>query len=86
MPRISEFYGIVVAMYFNDHEPPHVHVVYGGHRALVSIDPIRVLPGSLPRRAESLMVEWVGLHQEELRENWRRAREHRPLMPIEPLE
>ncbi len=86
MPRISEFYGITVAMHYNDHEPPRFHAVYGSFRAIVGIDPIRVLRGRLPQRAESLVFEWTAIHQRELAENWRRARQHAALRPITPLD
>lgn len=51
MPRLSEFYGVVIAMHYDDHEPPHFHAVYGGQRARIAIDPVRVITGALPRRA-----------------------------------
>jgi hypothetical protein len=86
MPRLSEFYGIVVAMFYADHDPPHMHVVYAEHRAIIGIDPIAVLRGSLPRRARSLVFEWAALHQADLAANWQRAREHAPLQRIAPLE
>ncbi|MBC7265151.1 MAG: DUF4160 domain-containing protein [Chloroflexi bacterium] len=86
MPRLSEFYGIVIGMFYEDHPPPHFHAVYGGQRALIGIDPIAVLQGYLPRRALSLVLEWAALHQRELLTNWERARRHEPLVPIEPLD
>ena len=86
MPEISRFYGIVVAMFYKDHEPPHFHARYGGHKAIVSIDRLQVLHGWLPDRARSLLMEWARLHQEELGEDWRRARAQQPLKPIDPLE
>ncbi len=86
MPRISAFYGIVIAMFYNDHEPAHFHAVYGEYRALVRIEPIEMLEGRLPRRAEGLVLEWGRLHQDELMANWERARRHERLMAIEPLE
>ncbi|MEJ2210450.1 MAG: DUF4160 domain-containing protein [Anaerolineae bacterium] len=57
MPRISEFYGIVIAMFYDDHSPPHFHVYYGEYMALLTIEPIEVLRGWLPRRAQSLVYE-----------------------------
>ncbi|MBI3965993.1 MAG: DUF4160 domain-containing protein [Chloroflexi bacterium] len=85
MPKISEFYGIVIAMFYNDHDPPHLHAVYGDNRALVGIDPIRILQGRLPPRAWALVQEWASLHQEELLQNWSRARARAPLRRIAPL-
>jgi hypothetical protein len=86
VPRIAEFYGIVVAMFYNDHEPPHMHVTYSGHRALIGVTPIRVLRGELPRRAQSMVFEWTLMHQSELSENWERARAHAPLRRSAPLD
>ena len=86
MPRICQFYGIVIAMFYNDHDPPHFHAIYGEHRALVGIDAVRVIAGSLPARALRMVFDWARSHQDELRENWRLARERRPLLPVEPLE
>ncbi|CAN5764111.1 DUF4160 domain-containing protein [soil metagenome] len=86
MPRISEFFGIIVAMYCNDHTPPHFHVKYAEHEAEISIDTLETLQGSLPRRVLALVLEWSVLHRGELRENWERARQGEPLARVEPLE
>jgi hypothetical protein len=86
MPRISEFYGIVIAMFYDDHRPPHFHAYYGDHRAVIGIQPVGVLRGCLPRRAQSLIFEWAAIHQAELARNWERARLKEPLANIEPLE
>jgi hypothetical protein len=86
MPRISEFFGVVVAMYFSDHNPPHFHAEYAGDEAEFSINTLEILDGQLPRRARALVVEWASLHRTELMANWERARQHLPLEPIEPLD
>lgn len=85
MPRLSEFYGIVVYMYWRDHNPPHFHAIYGGDEALVNIADGTVLRGSLPRTAARLVAEWTELRRDELLANWARAQEPDPLLPIEPL-
>lgn len=86
MPRISAFYGITIAMYWNEgvHARPHFHARYGGRAASVGFDG-DVLAGSLPGRALALVVEWVALHRAELEANWERARRSEALEPIEPL-
>jgi hypothetical protein len=66
MPTISEFYGIVIRMYFNDHAPPHFHVIYGEYEATVDIDRLSVLEGSLPKGALQLTLDWAGGHKPEL--------------------
>ncbi len=86
MPRISEFYGIVIYMYYRDHGVPHFHAIYGEHEAVIAIRGLRVLDGGLPRRALSLVRAWGKLHVEELQRDWERARERRPLRPIAPLQ
>lgn len=69
MPRIAEFYGIVIAMFYMDHDPPHMHVTYGDHRATIGIEPTVVLRGSLPIRVERLVTEWATAHRDELWDN-----------------
>lgn len=86
MPRISQFFGIVIYMYFNDHAPPHFHAEYGGNEAFHEIQTLRVYAGNLPRRVHNLVIEWADLYREELMENWLRARNGEPLAEIEPLE
>lgn len=85
MPRLSEFYGIVVYMYWSDHLPPHFHAIYGGDEAQVRIDDGSFLAGSLPRTAARLVKEWADLHRDELLANWERAQALDSLVPIEPL-
>lgn len=86
MPRLAYFYGLTIAMNYNDHAPPHFHVVYGEYEVLVGISPIIILRGSLPGRSQSMVFEWAVLHQEELMHNWMLAREHQRLQPIVPLD
>lgn len=86
MPRISEFYGIVIFMYHRDHEPPHFHARYGEHRAVIGIDPVRMMGGRLPTRARALVMEWASLHQAELQSNWQRVQRGEPLERISPLD
>jgi hypothetical protein len=85
VPTISRFYGIVVYMNFNDHEPPHFHARYGESQSLIEIQSGAQV-GSLRGRALQLVQEWRLLHQAGLMENWRRARQHLPLLPIPPLD
>ncbi len=86
MPRISEFYGILIYMYFQDHAPAHFHAMYAEHEALVNIESGEILDGRLPKRAMRLVQEWRELHQAELLEDWRKAQEGEPLDRIEPLD
>lgn len=86
MPCVSQFFGIVIYMYFNDHLPPHFHAEYGGNEALYEIETLQLYRGRLPRRAHNLVLEWADLRRIELMENWARARQGQGLTSIEPLE
>ena len=86
MPEICRFFGIIIAMFYNDHDPPHFHVRYGGERAVVAIDSLTVLEGGLSPRVLGLVVEWAAVHREELLEDWTRSRRQEPLRKIDPLQ
>lgn len=85
MPEISRFFGIVIAMFYREHPPPHFHAKYGDSEAQIQIDPPAVLNGSLPPRALALVIEWAALHREELLENWERLRTSQQPNKIEGL-
>jgi hypothetical protein len=85
MPEISRFLGIVVAMYYKEHAPPHFHAKYGGQRAAFSVSDLRLIEGRLPPRVTGLVLEWASQHQEELLENWFRVERQVPLRDIAPL-
>ena len=86
MPEISRFFGIIIQMYYDEHNPPHFHARYGSDKAAIDISALRVLEGSLPSRALGLVVEWASMHQQELMTNWEAARTDRPLNRIQPLQ
>jgi len=86
VPRISQFFGIVIVMFYDDHAPPHFHARYAEHEATVAIATLDLLEGYLPRRALGLVIEWATLHQRELMSDWDKARRGLPLDPIPPLE
>jgi Domain of unknown function (DUF4160) len=83
MPRISEYYGIAIYMYYEDHPPPHFHAIYGDFEAVFGIQTEEILEGKL--RALSLVKEWVRLHQGDLLEDWDLAEAKVPLKKILPL-
>ena len=85
MPEISRFYGIVIRMYFDDHPPPHFHADYSGHSAVIDIESVSVISGSLPRRAMGLVTEWTMLHKSELKKFWNKAENLESLGKIDPL-
>ena len=84
MPEISRFYGIIIYMYIDDHNPPHFHVWYDEYEATITIQD-GIVTGSLPRRALKLVYEWLDLHQEELMENWRLLSNSEDEKKISPL-
>jgi len=86
MPEISRFFGIVIAIYYRDHPPPHFHAKYGGQTGVFSIKDLRLIEGRLPRRIISRVIGWVLQHRDELMENWELAVARRPLNKIPPLE
>ena len=72
-------------MYRPDHPPPHFHAQYGEDVARIELGTLRVLGGSLPPCALRLVRQWARLHADELSENWERAQQLEPLVPVEPL-
>jgi hypothetical protein len=85
MPRVSAFYGITIWFYRPDHPPPHFPAQYGEDEARIELGTLRVISGSLPRRALSLVRTWARLHADELRANWERAVRLEELDQIDPL-
>ena len=85
MPEISRFHGIVITMYYDDHNPPHFHARYGGEKVAIEIGSWQLLEGRLPPRALGLVIEWAARHEGELLDNWTSARSDRPLHRIDPL-
>ncbi|WP_183576692.1 DUF4160 domain-containing protein [Mucilaginibacter sp. X5P1] len=85
MPQISFFLGIIIRMFYRDHNPPHFHAVYAEFEGLIDISKLELIGGHLPPRVLGLVIEWTALHQKELLENWERARNQQALVPVEPL-
>ncbi len=85
MPRVSEFFGIVVCVYFKDHNPPHFHAFYAGREVEIEIDTTRVMAGGLSPRAMGMVMEWGLLRRQELLRAWAQGSRPGPIDPIEPL-
>jgi hypothetical protein len=81
MPEICRFLGIVITMYFDEHNPPHFHVRYNEYRASMEILTLNVLSGSIPAKVRGLVEEWAELHRQELLEMWESQDFHK----IDPL-
>lgn len=85
MPEISRFFGIIISMYYKDHQPPHFHAQYGEYLAGIRIQDFSVFEGKLPPRALGLVIEWASMHRDELMEDWNDARNKKDLKHIDPL-
>ncbi|MEI9903110.1 MAG: DUF4160 domain-containing protein [Asticcacaulis sp.] len=86
MPTISAFYGILIQMFFRDHAPPHFHVKYAEHKAIIDIQTLALMEGYLPRRALNLVLDWAELHQAELLADWDLCQNMQQPQAIAPLE
>lgn len=84
MPVISRFYGMIVKMYFlaAEHNPPHIHIVYGEYIGVIDIQTLEMIQGDLPEKALKIAKEWVSLYQSELLKMW----ETQDIKPLPPLD
>jgi len=85
MPELCRFLGIVVYMFFNDHNPPHFHVEYDEHEASIAINNLALLEGDLPPRVLGYVIEWASLHKPELMDNWNMIQSAGKFFKIKPL-
>jgi hypothetical protein len=85
MPEVARFLGIVIGMFYSEHGVAHFHAVYGRHEISVEVTS-GIVRGEFPPRARRLVLEWAGLHRQELLDNWELARQGKPLNSIAPLE
>jgi len=86
MPTISQFFGIVIQMFWREHAPPHFHAMYAEYEALIDIRTLEIIKGSLPRRALALVLEWAAQHRIELMEDWKLCQQKQLPKNIAPLE
>ena len=84
MPTISMFYGIIIRMYYDDHNPPHFHAFYGDYKAIFSFDG-EIIEGTMPSSKKKLIITWTLIHKEELIANWQLAKNSEILYNINPL-
>jgi hypothetical protein len=84
VPVLSRFYGIVVKMFFqkSEHNPPHIHAVYGEYIGAIDINTLEMIEGDLPNKALNMVTEWMKLHQEKLMTIWN-TQEFTKLPPLE---
>lgn len=86
MPEISRFFGIIIAMFYDAHNPPYFHVRHNVHKAEIAIQTLVLLAGRLPPRVMGLVMVWATIHQDELMADWLLARQQAELKRIAPLE
>ena len=85
MPIISRFFGILIYIYWREHEPAHFHAKYGSEDIIVEIETGKVT-GKISKRALSMIQEWRKIHKKELMNDWELAKQKKSLAKIEPLE
>ena len=86
MPVISVFFGIIIRMHYDEHNPPHLHAEYQGKKAVLDFQG-NVLKGEVGSRAAlRLLRDWIDLHAEELGEDWQLARTGQAIQKIAPLD
>ncbi|NGX33186.1 MAG: hypothetical protein K1060chlam4_01247 [Candidatus Anoxychlamydiales bacterium] len=79
MPEISRFLGMIIAMYYKEHNPPHFHVRYNEFKATISINDLSLLEGKLPTKVMGLIIEWASINQKALIEDWELAKKFQEL-------
>ncbi|MCQ2351376.1 MAG: DUF4160 domain-containing protein [Paludibacteraceae bacterium] len=84
MPEISRFYGIIVNLFWRDHNPPHIHFVYGQYECSISILD-RVVDGQAPAKVIAKVNDWIDIHESEILSLWERAKKGDEIGKIEPL-
>lgn len=84
MPEICRFYGIIIYLYWRDHNPPHIHFSYGNYDCTITILD-RIVSGTAPSKVISKVNEWIDLHEKELLTMWEKAQNGERLNRLEPL-
>ncbi|OGP76864.1 MAG: transcriptional regulator [Deltaproteobacteria bacterium RBG_16_49_23] len=86
MPEICRFFGIIIRMFFDEHDPPHFHAEYQGNKAVFDFTG-NIMKGSLhSKTATRLVREWIDLRLNKLEEDWELARAGKEIKKIAPLE
>lgn len=85
MPVVSRFFGIIIRMFYDEHNPPHLHAEYSGKKAVFDFDGNTIVGNLGSRTATKLVREWIDLHISELEEDWTLARQSQEINKIEPL-
>ncbi len=86
MPIISQFFGIIIRMYYDEHNPSHVRVEYQGKKALFDFSGNLLCGNLYSKTATRLIREWIDLHVKDLENNWALAKDGEQIKPIQPLD
>jgi hypothetical protein len=86
MPEISRFYGIIISLFYAEHNPPHFHARYGNKKVAINIKTLEILEGNLSPRTLGLVIEWAALHKDELLKEWNITKKNLPPKKIKPLD
>lgn len=83
MPEVSRFYGIIIKMFFKpkEHEPSHIHALYGEYVGLFELQTLQMTEGDLPQKAQALVIEWLKRYNKELQTMWE-TQEIKKLPPL----
>ena len=84
MPEICRFFGIIISLYWRDHNPPHIHIEYGEYQCSMSISD-RVVNGQIPLKIVTKVNEWMNLHEDEILALWYKAQRGEKLNRTDPL-
>lgn len=85
MPEICRFFGIIIRMFYDEHDPPHLHAEYQGKKAVFDFHG-NMFKGNLDSRtAVKLVRDWIDIHSKELETAWGAARNYQEIKKIEPL-
>jgi len=85
MPEICRFFGIIIYLNTNDHNPPHIHADYSGKEGVFEILTGNMIQGKLPIKITNMVQKWIDIHQEELLKDWSFAAEGKTIFKITPL-
>lgn len=85
MSEISRFFGIIIIMYYKEHNPPHFHIQYNEYNAVFDMKQEAIIEGFLPKKQLRLILAWFEIHKTELFENWNNGLNKKEFIKIEPL-
>jgi hypothetical protein len=86
VPILAVFFGIIIRMFYREHEPAHFHAEYRGEHAKFDFDGNLIAGEIRPRKARRLIREWASSHRRELAANWEKMKAGQALDSIEPLQ